>query len=454
MIVIMDHASSTATQHCHAWFTNAPKMQDAVRLKQGEGMFLLENGLLHLDPTWINELLRAILDHRLQDPAESVFWERELKAFANYHPRLHFNQLVKAHRTFCTTGTLTASYLRFLWRKVTGIDKKELFDRLLETMLKNGVVFSGLDRSSVDSSVSVGGEALFVPVRLQQYVSEEQLNEFCVPCVHNEWRRQLVVCVWQSYIPPGIVGMIMARLLSFEEVQFHCAWRRGISFMMGGSEVLLYLNAPRMGKAEIEINVVGPKRSDEVENKLRKMEAAITTLLEESFPGLLFHSEPKRSIEGQDALMERIATLEAHLDVRLDEVEGKLREVAGSSRESLAGLKGLQVANFPYPHLFVVREHAPRRKGNTDGGGRKKRVLSKAMFKSFCTRVWTVGRKEMRLQFLCPYDFSPVPCGPDGEGYAFEEARDWVKKVSPAVQVCVQHCPRKFFPDVHALFTP
>lgn len=426
MTTVMVDARVLAPPCQHVLFVLlVPKMQDAVRLKQSEGIFLLENGLLHLDPTWINELLRAILDHRLQDPVESGFWERELEAFANDHPRLPFNQLVKAHRTFCA--------LQFLWREVKDMGP-ELFDRLLETMRKHGVVFSRLDRS-----ISIGDrscEALFVPVRLQRYVGEEQLKEFSAPCVHNEWRRQLIFCTWQSYIPPGIIGMFIARLLSIEEVQFHCAWSRGISFMMGGSEVLMYLNAPGVEKAEIEINVVGPKRSDEVENKVRKMEAAITTLLQEKFPGLWFHPERLRSIEGRDALMERIDTLEAHLDVRLDEIEGKLDQVAASSRQSLECLKSLQVANFPYPHLPVVREHAPRNGGHSTGAGRKKRVLSKAMFQSFCARVRTVGRKEMRLQFLCPYDFSPVLCGPDGEGYAFGTARDWVKKVFPAVQVC------------------
>eukprot|EP00903_Cladosiphon_okamuranus_P009465 g9021.t2 len=416
----------------------AAVLEDTVGLKQGQGMFLLDNDLLHLEPTWLNDLLGAILDHRLQDPAESGFWESELLTFADDHPGLDFYELVKAHRTFCATGTLTESYLRFLWRLVKDMDQEGLFDRLLETMLKHGVVFSGPDRSSFDGSVSIGGgscAALFVPVRLQGYVSEEQLKEFSAPCVHNEWRRQLIVCVWQSYIPPGFIGMLMVRLLSIEEVHFHCAWSRGISFMMGGSEVLLYLNVPGVRKAEIEVNVVGPQRSDEVENKVRRMETAISTLLKENFPGLPFHRESLRSIEGQGALMDRIDTLETHLDVRLDEIEGKLDKVAASSRQSLACLKSLQAANFAYPHLFVVREHTPRSDGPATGIERKNRVLSKAMFKSFYTRVRTVGRKEMRLQFLCPYDFSPVPCGIDGEGYAFGKTRDWVKKVFPAVQV-------------------
>ena len=412
-------------------------MQDTIRLKQSEGMFLLQDGLLHLDPTWLNELLRAILDHRLQDPAASVFWETELEAFADLHPRLDFDQLVNAHQTFCDTGTLTASYLKFLWREVKDIDGEGFFDRLLETMRKHGVVFSGLGGPSTDSNIADSGGGctiLFVPVRLPAYVSEKKLEEF--ECLSNEWRRQLVFRVWQSYVPPGVIGLFMARLLDIDEIQFHCGWRRGISFMMGGSEVLLYLNAPVGRKAGIEVNVVGPERSDEVQSKVKKLAGVLRTVLKDNFRGLRFDSGVVRTIKGHDALMEKMDTLKAHLDVRLDETEGKLDLVAASSRQSLTCLKSLQAADFPYPHLVVVRDHMPTSGCISAGGGCKKRVLSKAMFKSFCSRVRTVGKKEMRLQFLCPYDFSPVPCGPDGDGYAFGKARDWVKKVFPAVQVC------------------
>eukprot|EP00903_Cladosiphon_okamuranus_P020460 g18779.t2 len=420
-------------------------LEDAVRLKQSEGMFLLENGLLHLDPTWINELLRAILDHRLQDPAESAFWQGKLEAFADGPPRLDFNQLANTHQTFCTTGTLTKSYLRFLWREVKDIDHDGLFERLLETMLKHGVMFSGLGPGFSDGSIAVDGgrcEALFVPVRLPPYVCAEQLSEFSASCVRNKWRWQLTVSIGQSYIPPGIIGMFMARLFNIEHIHFRCAWGRGVSFMMGGNEVLLYLNAPGLGKAEIEVNVVGPKPKGAlfvpvhgmehvvVSPQVREMEDAIMTLQKEKFPGLRFSRKMLKSIGGEDALMQRIDTLEAHLDVSLDEMVGKLDEVAASNRQSLVFLKSLHGANFPYPHLFVVREHKSRSGGNTIGG--RKEVLSKGLFKSFCTGVQTFGKKEMRLQFLCPYDFSPVPCGPDGGGYVFEEARGWV---FPAVKV-------------------
>ncbi|CAM9592450.1 unnamed protein product [Ectocarpus sp. 6 AP-2014] len=43
----------------------------------------------------------------------------------------------------------------------------------------------------------------------------------------------------------------------------------------------------------------------------------------------------------------------------------------------------------------------------------------------------------MVLYFLCPVDMSKVPCGFGGEGYRFCKTRDWVKRLSPVLQVAV-----------------
>ncbi|CAN0430842.1 unnamed protein product [Pylaiella littoralis] len=411
-------------------------LKDMIGLKVREGMFLFENGLLHLDPTWINDLLRAILDHRLNDPSETLFWETELVAFADLH-KLEFSQLSNTHQTFCAEGTLTVSYLKFLWRGVKGIRQDRVFDRLLRTLMTHGVLFSAPKDSCSEAgdASTFTSAALIVPVRLGRYTNEDELEEFSALCI--EWRRQLVFRVSQSYVPPGIIGMLMARLLVVEGVQLRCAWSRGLLFAMGGSEVMLFLNPPETGsgKTEIEVNVVGPRRSDEVEAKVVTLRHDIEGVLVKNFPGLNFDLEggKPRSLVGGNAVMDRMVTLEQHLDGRLESIDGKLTEVAESSRQSLMRIKTLQAPNYPYPHLAVVREHTST--SNTTGCGRKRRVLGKALFRSFFPRFRTVGKKEMRLQFLCPFDFSEVPCGPGGQGYSFWETRDWVKKVFPIVQV-------------------
>ncbi|CAM9930362.1 unnamed protein product [Ectocarpus sp. 6 AP-2014] len=105
---------------------------------------------------------------------------------------------------------------------------------------------------------------------------------------------------------------------------------------------------------------------------------------------------------------------------------GRLNKVLESTQESLARLKNLQAPNYHYPRLVVVQEAEPH--GTSSEAHGKKSMLSK---------LRGLGKKDMRLHFLCPVDMTKVPCGPGGEGYQFQETRGWVKKISPALRVAV-----------------
>ncbi|CAN0102649.1 unnamed protein product, partial [Scytosiphon promiscuus] len=119
----------------------------------------------------------------------------------------------------------------------------------------------------------------------------------------------------------------------------------------------------------------------------------------------------------------------------VDDVKDKLDEVAASIQASLMCLKGLQAPNYPYPHLVKVQEIVA-----DDASSRaqeEKDVPMKRRLTSCCVRLRGLGTKEMTLQFLCPVDGQEVPCGFGGEGYRFRETRDWVKKISPVLQVAL-----------------
>ncbi|CAN0362368.1 unnamed protein product [Ectocarpus sp. 6 AP-2014] len=105
---------------------------------------------------------------------------------------------------------------------------------------------------------------------------------------------------------------------------------------------------------------------------------------------------------------------------------GRLDKVLESTQESLARLKNLQAPNYHYPRLVVVKEVESH--GTSSEAHGKKSMLSK---------LRALGKKGMRLNFLCPVDMTKVPCGPGGEGYQFQETRGWVKKISPVLQVAV-----------------
>ncbi|CAN0413902.1 unnamed protein product [Pylaiella littoralis] len=201
-------------------------LKDMIGLKVREGMFLFENGLLHLDPTWINDLLRAILDHRLQDLSETHFWEKTLETFTDRH-KLKYNQLSNTHQTFCAKGTLTVS-LKFLWRGVEGIQTDEVLERVLRTLMAHGVLFSEPNVFLAEpeaGSIKISA-ALFVPVRLQRHANKERLEEFSALC--NEWRRQLCFayvkatflqgslgCVWPDFLLSKVLGSSMLGAVVF-----------------------------------------------------------------------------------------------------------------------------------------------------------------------------------------------------------------------------------------------
>ncbi|CBJ32718.1 LRR-GTPase of the ROCO family, incomplete sequence [Ectocarpus siliculosus] len=111
---------------------------------------------------------------------------------------------------------------------------------------------------------------------------------------------------------------------------------------------------------------------------------------------------------------------------RLGMIAGRLDKVLESTQESLARLKNLQAPNYHYPRLVVVKEVGSH--GTSSKAHGKKSMLSK---------LRGLGKKDMRLHFLCPVDMTTVPCGYGGEGYQFQETRAWVKRVSPALQVTV-----------------
>ncbi|CAN0148410.1 unnamed protein product [Ectocarpus sp. 6 AP-2014] len=134
-----------------------------------------------------------------------------------------------------------------------------------------------------------------------------------------------------------------------------------------------------------------------------------------------YFSCPTGSSKTEDELLRKIEDMAIAVKV----MTGRLDKVLESTQESLMRLKNLQAPNYLYPRLVVVKED-----GN---GGRSSRATG--WKRCLPSKLRGVGKKDMTLHFLCPVDMTEVPCGPSGEGYRFQETRDWVKKISPVLQV-------------------
>ncbi|CAM9658573.1 unnamed protein product [Ectocarpus sp. 12 AP-2014] len=137
-------------------------------------------------------------------------------------------------------------------------------------------------------------------------------------------------------------------------------------------------------------------------------------------------SSSAASSNDEDVLIQKLEEVARNLKDGLNDLKGKLGKVMDSTQESLMRLKNLQAPNYPYPRLVAVEEIASGGTPSTAHG-----------IKSVLNKLRVVGTKEMTLRFLCPVDMTKVPCGYGGEGYRFREARRWVKKLSPVLQVAV-----------------
>lgn len=136
-------------------------------MRQTGGTMLVACKIVHLDPSWINLLLRALLYHRFADPNQAGWWRKQLEGYSRAH-RVPFHQLVTLHKNFVRTGRLTEDFLRFVWRDV--LANRQVFNRMVETMSTHGAMFT------CDPSFGEKRE-LVVMARLPSAVGDETLAE-------------------------------------------------------------------------------------------------------------------------------------------------------------------------------------------------------------------------------------------------------------------------------------
>ncbi|CAM9254858.1 unnamed protein product [Choristocarpus tenellus] len=318
------------------------------------------------------------------------------------------------------------------------VDKDEVvFKRLLRTMSEFGAIFESVSASAPltqceDTSVLDNNLNLMVMVRLP--IKLESLKKFELP--NNRWRLESVYLLEQSYLPAGLLGLLMARCIQ-HNLQLHVCWRYGASFRMGGPEVLLHLHPQAVldKPSFIEFHVMGVPLSREVTDCELKLSKIIKQLFNDQFPGLLLRrrTDDPRTVEGEHPLVKSIESLQQHVDKGLKQVGEKVEEV-GEKVENLAmNILGMMMKlnmilgkDYPFPSLISIRNE---RESAVTGNSVKNWA------QRVCKCFKGVFRTKKRLHFLCPYDGKVIPCGLDGNGYPFHGTREWVKKLYPVVQV-------------------
>ncbi|CAM9664146.1 unnamed protein product [Sphacelaria rigidula] len=463
-------------------------------MRQMGGTLLFACDLVHLDPSWINLLLRELLDHRLAVVEQMEEWQSDVDKYCRGDD-VRFNELVVTHRRFLETGGLSEYYLNFLWRDVPGLDETAR-GRITETMSSYGAMFP------------CGPKGEFVvPARLPSTVADGTLSEL-EKKMSTAVSRQFTFQLRAKYIPPGIIAQFVGWFCRGNDIVFRACWNKGASFTMEAMEHLICLHEPTDTlPTRIEIAVAGEDKM--VWDAAKRAKEELEKLLHDQYRGLRFFPPRSSNIkEGKDAWQDTLDGLEEHrqskiyqnLETVLDKMmpawqppdtslqesesvllnridavlEQRLHELRRDvERDANQRLQRLQTKLDALSNSMGARINRLK----TDGLGDSSTVmLRNVAFDIACLR-WPVPRlacllpahegvllesdrsyqswnarlqswfqngrvvskgmfhRDLRLFLLCAHDRSLVDCGPGGQGYEVKELLDWVRKTKPVAKV-------------------
>lgn len=392
------------------------------------------SGIMHLDPSWINKLVRCLTDHRLADPGRKDWWRIELEDFIDVGRNEGSpNLLFQAHEDFRRTGRLSRDYLKFLWRGVNEVKTDDdVLDSLIDTISCHGVILK--------SPVSHAGDPqLLVPFRLPPEIDPSGLNRLEDATRHG--RRMRFTWSLGRHAPSDVVGLVLTQCLSGKRIQVHACWRSGIAFAMDDLEHLVCLHTTAADRKEkgrmvsLELSVAARGESMPLQTPAMVLKERLESTMTDFFPGVLCmlsqDGEVTRGDQAWDACFQQMRD---HLDFHFGNFGAALDAVMSTTRSALAKITAMHDASFPYPTLVVMRPET-----EADRQGRvhvdHDAWCSKRALRDVAFLIRGCYSKPMRLFFLCPYDFTEVPCGVDGAGYPFRMGNDWCRKLYPAVQV-------------------
>ncbi|CAM9984147.1 unnamed protein product [Ectocarpus fasciculatus] len=411
--------------------------------------------MLHLDPSWLIELVRRLVDHNLVDEKKQGTLEQELRRYARQQ-HLHAGPLFDMHNVYCKSGRLNRAYLRFLWmhRKTEApgtavrLTNPE-FQTIVSTMIRLFVMYTARD-----------ADDLVVPARLPEYGDQRVLAADTI----SDIVMTMQCSFGHVYPPPGIVGRFLAWSAQHVAAYEKC-WQHGAFFsykyQYARYDVFLYescFEEPHVDGtvsmfAGLTLGIQGPPPA--AAEILAELKASLENLVSDSafaYPGLagLMYFRPAKKIKssqllGLRAVVDNLGNAADRVEVaagRAEVAAGRSEVAAGSLEETARKLGGIvnqlleqelfgasDEHSREYPRLVLVRPEL-----ETKDGGTHERIQH-AGWDRWMKNLNDVGfHHKFRLHFLCEHDLSEVPCGPDGRGFPIDHLKDWVKQCLPLMQ--------------------
>lgn len=342
-------------------------------------------------------------------------------------------------REYRKSGLLNLEYLRFLWmhRKIdppgSEVDLDDLkFESIVSTMTRLLVMYKVR-----------GGGNFVVPARLPEYGNQNVLDKGNIVEIVVE-----IKCSFgQQYPPPGIIGRFLAWLTDVD--YYRECWQHGAFLTYNKQEVFLYESEdcePHEDGTEskfagITLGVQGVRT--EAREVLAKLKKSLEELVLDSaygYPGLAPLMSFEEPVETKSTELRELRRRLDNLDERLEKIERDLHGVANQVAEQLLFAASATQDMCPYPRMVIlvpVDDKLPvDDKSGTRGQFQRKGWIRWKEAWEKLERSVELNNK-FRLRFLCEYNLTEVPCGPDGRGYLLEMPKEWVKKCIPLMQVSV-----------------
>ncbi|CAN0165549.1 unnamed protein product, partial [Ectocarpus fasciculatus] len=209
---------------------------------------------------------------------------------------------------------------------------------------------------------------------------------------------------------------------------------------MDDLEHLVCLHAAAAGRSgtdrtvSLELSVAAYGDSMALQTPAMALKKRLESTMSDFFPGIMLIPSANGEVtRGGQAWEGCFQQMREHLDFHFGRFGATLDAVMTTTRSALAKLTAIHDQSFAYPALVVMR---PETEADREGRVQVDRDAwcSKRALRDMKFRIQGCYSKPMRLFFVCPYDFTEVPCGRDGAGYPFRMNNEWCRKLYPAMQ--------------------
>ena len=215
---------------------NGRILASALQLMAEQGAVFTVAEVVYLDPTFANQLLRPLVDHRLLEggdgnrvPQELMKYAIEQAQHSSAQAQLDYDRLQTEYESLrrsaidftSTKAILAIPLLRFLWREAdpTG-DNTEAHAKML---CDAGVLFP---LEGAPGAAEGDGPGYIMPMGLDPSPSRDLEGAWpeALPLGETEVCAR---CSWEAYVPPGLVERAIASLLGLasDGEHLHCAYR-------------------------------------------------------------------------------------------------------------------------------------------------------------------------------------------------------------------------------------